>query len=64
MSLNSDVIYLRYIDDTFTASPRAINLNDFKSYFLYLKLNIENGQTVVILDLEITFNCITKKVDN
>ena len=63
MSLNPDVIYLRYIDDNFSAAQRAIDLNDFKKYFLYLKLNMDNGETVIFLDLEISFNYITKKVD-
>ena len=63
MSLNPDVIYLRFIDDTFTATKREIDLNDFKSQFLYLKLNIESGNCVIFLDLEITFNSITSKVE-
>ena len=63
MILNPDVIYLRFIDDTFTATKREIDLNDFKSQFLYLKLNIESGNCVIFLDLEITFNSITSKVE-
>ena len=63
ISLNPDKIYKRFIDDTFIASLQPVDLEDFKSYFLYLKLNIEMGNTVIFLDLEITFNCILNKIE-
>ena len=47
---NPNIIYYRFIDDIFIASPESLNFNEFKSIFLYLKLNIESYETVVFLD--------------
>jgi hypothetical protein len=59
---NPNLIYYRFIDDIFIASPESLNINEFKSIFLYLKLNIESSETVVFLDLEISFNSISNKL--
>ena len=53
MSLIPDVFYFRFIDDIFIDTYKDFDLENFKSYFLYLKLNIENNKTVIFLDLEI-----------
>ncbi len=39
-------IYFRFIDDILIASLIPININEFKAYFLYLKLNIEYNESV------------------
>lgn len=59
LSMNPDIIYYRFIDDIFIAALIAINLDVFKSNFLYLKLNIECSKNVVFLDLDIKVNKIT-----
>lgn len=59
---NPNLIYYRFIDDIFIASPNMLNINEFKSIFLYLKLNIENCETVVFLDLEISFDTTINKL--
>jgi len=59
---NPNLIYYRFIDDIFIASPESLNINEFKSIFLYLKLNIESSETVVFLDLEISFNSVSNKL--
>ena len=56
---NNELIYFRFIDDIFIASLVPINLNEFKIYFLYLKLNIEYNDIVIFLDLKIMFDIIT-----
>jgi len=61
ISLNPDKIYVRYLDDIFIALPTLVNLNFLKTYFLYLKLNIETSSYVIFLDLEKSFDFILKK---
>jgi len=56
---NNEMIYFRFIDDIFIASLVPINLNEFKLYFLYLKLIIEYNDFVIFLDLKIFFDIIT-----
>jgi hypothetical protein len=58
LSLNPDLIYYRFIDDIFIASFGDIDLIIFKSQFVYLKLNIESGNVVNFLDLNISFDSI------
>ena len=61
ISLNPDKIYVRYLDDIFIALPTLVNLNFLKTYFLYLKLNIETSSYVIFLDLEKSSDFILKK---
>jgi hypothetical protein len=61
LNLNPDKIYFRFIDDIFIASPTPLDLNDLRSYFLYLVLNIEQGKIVIFLDLRISFDSILGK---
>ena len=42
LTLNRPIIYWRYIDDIFIVSQNLINLEDFKSSFLNLKLKTAN----------------------
>jgi hypothetical protein len=59
---NPNIIYYRFIDDIFIASPETLNILEFKSIFLYLKLYIENCETVVFLDLEISYDSVINKL--
>jgi hypothetical protein len=59
LSIYNDVIYFRFIDDIFIAASKPIDLNLFKSFFFYLKLNVVHGESVVFLDLNIKFDVIT-----
>lgn len=51
LSLNPEIIYKRFIDDIFIISKVEFSLDDLKSQFLYLKLNIIFDKEVVFLDL-------------
>ena len=63
ISLNSNfIIYKRFIDDIFIASPFKIKIEDLTSLFIYLKLNISNEKSIVFLDLKITFEPLLKKL--
>lgn len=61
LNMNPDIIYYRFIDDIFVATDKRLDLDLFKAEFLYLKLNIENEETVVFLDLEIKFHDLLGK---
>jgi len=58
LNLNPDIIYYRFIDDIFIAIFGNLNIVIFKSQFDYLKLNIESGNSVNFLDLDISFDKI------
>ena len=58
LSIYNDTIYFRFIDDIFIGSVTPLNLNEFRSYFLYLKLNIKYSDIIVFLDLKIYFDII------
>ena len=61
VNMNPDIIYFRYIDDTFTASKTKINQNEIQNQFLYLKLNIIEEEEVTFLDLNISHDLVTGK---
>jgi hypothetical protein len=63
LNLNPDIMYYRFIDDIWMAADKQLDLVEFKSYFDYLKLNIESAESVNFLDLEIFFDKITKKMN-
>lgn len=56
LSLNSVSIYKRFIDDILIISTFEIDLDDLEQQFIYLKLNIIKGDTVVFLDLKLSFD--------
>ena len=56
-------MYKRFIDDIFIGSDILINLNEFESTFIYLKLNIEHKDSVNFLDLEISFDSIIGRLE-
>ena len=62
LTVNRPIIYRRYIDDIFIVSQNLINLEDFKSSFLNLKLNIETGDLVQFLDLVISKNILKNRL--
>ena len=62
VSLHPEVLYKRFIDDIIIISLIELNIQDLISQFLYLKLNIEKNNTVIFLDLRITFDKILKKL--
>jgi hypothetical protein len=57
------LFYGRFIDDICLISNEKLNERDFKSYFLNLKLNIIQSKVINFLDLEITFDILTKKLN-
>ena len=59
---NPSLFYKRFIDDIFMASITELNIPDLTSLFLYLKLNIIMGNVVIFLNLEISFNHLTKSL--
>lgn len=61
VNMNPDIIYFRYIDDTFTASKTKLNQNEIQNQFLYLKLNIIEEEEVTFLDLNISHDLVTGK---
>ena len=59
-SLNSVVLYKRFIDDILIIS--IFELENLRAQFLYLKLNIELGDIVNFLDLKISFDSFLQKI--
>ena len=62
VNMNPDIIYLRFINDTFIASRKQINKQELRKQFLYLKLNLVEAETVIFLDLEISHDQLTGKL--
>lgn len=62
LCLNSMVIYKRFIDDIFIISSIELNVDDLRSQFLYLKLNIVHGKTVIFLDLKISYDFFLNRI--
>lgn len=56
LNLNPEIIYYRFIDDIFMAFHTLIDLENFKSIFLYLNLNIEQKDKINFLDLTIEYS--------
>ncbi len=63
LNKHQNIIYYRFIDDIFIASTYEINLDEFKQNFGYLKLNIECNKKVNFLDLELSINKISNKLN-
>ena len=59
--IHKPIYYGRFIDDINLISNVKIDENDFKSYFLNLKLNIIESKTISFLVLEISFDNLTRK---
>ena len=61
LNIHADDIlaYYRFIDDIFIIVKKHLNINFFKFFFGYLKLNVVGGKTVNFLDLNISLNPIT-----
>ena len=62
INLNPDIFYNRLIDDVLLISNKEIDIQNFKTFFFYLKLNTETGQHVIFLDLKISINNLTNKL--
>jgi hypothetical protein len=62
VSLNPDKFYRRFIDDQFIISKTEIDIDFFKSQFLYLKINIVTNNVVNFLDLNIEYDSFTGKI--
>ena len=63
LCIHKPLVYKRFIDDIFLVSTTKINENDFRQYFLNLNLTITNSKRVNFLDVVITFDAITKKLN-
>ena len=63
LCIHKPLVYKRFIDDIFLVSTTKINENDFRQYFLNLNLTITNSKRVNFLDVVITFDTITKKLN-
>ena len=63
LKIHKPLFYGRFIDDINLISKEELNEQDFKSYFLNLKLNIIQSKIINFLDLEISFDNLTKKLN-
>ena len=63
LSIHTDRLYLRFIDDNFIASDVEIDEEELQNQFGYLKLNICKGDSVNFLDLTISFNELTMELE-
>ena len=63
LKIHKPIFYGRFIDDINLISKDSIDEQDFKSYFLNLKLNIVQSKIINFLDLEISFDSLTKKLN-
>ena len=63
LTIHKPLFYCRFIDDINLISFKKINEDDFKAYFLNLKLNIVEAKTINFLDLSISFDQLTKKLN-
>ena len=59
--IHKPLVYGRFIDDIFYASTTSLDKKAFCNHFIYLKLNIIEGDMVNFLDLYISFDYITEK---
>lgn len=62
LSLNSVIIYARFIDDLLIISEIELDLNEFLKNFVYLKLNILMNKEVIFLDLNVAYDCFLRKI--
>jgi hypothetical protein len=63
LRIHKPLFYGRFIDDISLISNEKLNERDFKSYFLNLKLNIIQSKVINFLDLEISLDILTKKLN-
>jgi predicted GIY-YIG superfamily endonuclease len=61
--IHKPIFYGRFIDDINLIVKEKIDENNFKSYFLNLNLNIIESKTINFLDLMISFDSLTKKLN-
>jgi len=60
--IEKPLIYFRFIDDTMMALKSKLNLQQFQEYFIYLEFTENTGDEINFLDLNISFNNLTKKL--
>ena len=58
---HSPLIYGRFIDDICYISEVELDEEQFQRHFIYLKLNIEKGDSINFLDLKISFDYLTNR---
>ena len=63
LCIHKPLFYSRFIDDIILFTVSKIHEEDFKSNFLNLKLNIIEAKTINFLDLNISFDTCTKKIN-
>jgi hypothetical protein len=63
LRIHKPLFYGRFIDDISLISNEKLNERDLKSYFLNLKLNIIQLKVINFLDLEMSFDILTKKLN-
>ncbi len=63
LSVHRPLFYTRFIDDIFTVVNNSFDLNILKKAFGYLTLNVITNSTVNFLDLNITLDKITGKLN-
>ena len=63
ISLNKPMVYSRFIDDILIILDKELNESDFLKQFLNLKLNIVHSEEVNFLDLNISFDPLTCKLN-
>ena len=61
--IHKPLFYVRFIDDINLITYKKIDEFDFKTYFLNLKLNITEDKTINFLDLSISFDNLTRKLN-
>jgi len=59
--IEKPLAYFRFIDDTMMALANKLNLESFQNHFIYLKFTENSGDEINFLDLNISFNNLTKK---
>jgi len=62
-NIEKPLVYARYIDDTFLALKNKLNLENFQKNFIYLEFTENSGKIVNFLDLNISYNKITNKLE-
>ena len=63
LTIHKPLLYKRFVDDILTGFKDVSDINILKSHFGNLVLNVSTDETVVFLDLKITLNTITGKLD-
>ena len=61
--IEKPLVYFRFIDDTIMALKYKLNFQKYQDSFIYLKFTENSGDEINFLDLNISFNKITKKLD-